>query len=625
MGKKKKATAPAKAPVDAATDEDIAARVRTLGRALKAKPGKKERKAIVAELDELRTEIDRRDALERERVEKAAKAAKKARKEKAAAEEAELSAHRKYLARLDELDSIANDPTAKKKDRKAATAELERLRAEGAARTAKADAEAKKRVAARRAERAAAAGDEMRHDEKVAAKRAARNEAAGRELTEAEHQYAHRAELEAETAARVKAKKAEKVEKATAEWSEARDAGDDAKLTTPEHEATIVETETGREFAVGSPSTEAERVIGEDGFADPVTGDRFDPELGLPLSNHKPPRPLVWDAEAEKLVPYTRVTTFIDCLDDKALLDGWKQRTILAGAAIQEAERTEDEDPIVTRARDLALGWERTIAKVDKADRKGRLRPGERGVVLGDAEKEYKRGMAELAEEALAIGGAHTKAEHGTHLHKLTAIYDEGGLDALKAADPSPADYADVLAYIEAMEAAGITPKDILHVEQRIVDDENGVTGTFDRGLRYRPIVRNLETGEPELDEDGNVRRAARSVKVIGDLKTGRVDYGAGKIAMQIAEYAGGKFYDPLTHERTNTGYSKRVGLLIHLPAGTATCSIWEVDLTKGFEGLKLAVAVRGWRKSTTEAQSYRGKTPFYREVASISPDSKEK
>jgi hypothetical protein len=372
-----------------------------------------------------------------------------------------------------------------------------------------------------------------------------------------------------------------------------------------EHEATEVETETGREFAVGEAEVgETVETIADPDvvtFVDPVTNQEFNPDQNIPTNGNG--RPLVWDEAAGKLVAMTRVTTAIDKLENKALLEAWKLRNVLAGVAL-DLDRANAEPEagvsIVAQADELAKAYEQAIKKTDKLDRKGELFAGERAIRLADAKKVYDRGMDALAEEAMELAGVHLKAEHGTHLHMLTAIYDTEGADALRARDDvTPADMADVQAYAAACKKLGL---EVVDVERRIVVKAKGHTGTLDRTYYYK------------------AEGATRRTKVVGDLKTGRIDYGAGKIATQIGDYADGETYDPLTHEFGKLGASRAVGLLIHLPAGTATCTIYELDLQKGFEGLKLVDAVTDWRRSTTEAQAYRGKTPFYRELVKVEP-----
>lgn len=587
--------------------EVFASRMKKLRKVLDSeKASKSEKKAALAEIDTMRQPVEV----------PVLKEAKEVRKRHAA-----------HIARVAELAAIVADPSSKKKKIAAAEAELAELRAAGEkilaahvpADVDRADAAAVK--AYNEAEVAEPGGINLLTSEAEVAKETAR--LAGDEPLD-------------EIKARVQAKKAARAAAKTEseKWTEARDGTDpafdpktfdvvadvakkaakklaDVKVADPVevlipalHVAEEVLTEDGREFAVGAAPDE----LGE--FVDPITGEVFDPEQNVPTNGQG--RPLIWDPEAEKLVAYSRVTTFIDKLDDKTMLESWKIRSAIAGTAI-DATPTEDEldefgkkpGSILERAATFAFEYEAEIKKTDKLDRKGKLFAGERATRLLDAKRIHDRGLDALGEEALTIAGTHLKAEHGTYLHMLTAVYDTDGADALRALDPSPADLADVMAYAAAMKKL---EAEVIDVERRVVIDAHGVTGTLDRSVFYRP-----------LQADGT--RSARRVRVVGDLKTGRIDFGAGKISMQLAEYATGEGYDPMTHERTKLGLSKTVALLIHLPAGTATCTIYEVDLSKGLEGIKHAIAVSGWRKSTTEAQAYRGKAPFYREVLKVTPD----
>lgn len=412
--------------------------------------------------------------------------------------------------------------------------------------------------------------------------------------------------------------------------------GETAKKIKPRVKAGIVvelNTEHGREF-MAAPHVESTLEVGDEVKAGDVIGTTatpepielldpevvvdpegrtIDPILGVPMNGRG--SPLILEPETGKLVAYSRTTTFIDKLDDKTALTDWKLRTALAGVALDldgvlaanNGKLGDPSESMLGRAVLAQAEFDRVLDKLDKLEAENRLGPGERGQTIEKAEIAYKRTMAAIVSEALDLAGAHEKASHGTELHRLCEVYDAGGWDALRAENPSSADFADVSAYVSAMEAAGITRKEVIDIERRVVIDEHKVTGTLDRGLRYKPLL-----------EDGT--RAARSVKVIGDIKTGRIDYGAGKIVNQIGDYAKGKGYNPETGERENLGYSKKLGLLIHLPAGMATCTIYEVDLTKAEEGLKTLVAVDSWRKTTTEARAFRGEAPFYREVVTVAP-----
>jgi hypothetical protein len=249
-----------------------------------------------------------------------------------------------------------------------------------------------------------------------------------------------------------------------------------------------------------------------------------------------------------------RVTSYIDCLEDKATLDSWKQRMMLVGLQA-----------------DASL-WAR----------------------LAEADPEDKGALGSIAQDAFIAGDGEVKAQKGTDLHTLTEVADSVFLPEVVRLRPdgpdlrlprgyvpsldlpawaTEADAADIAAYRRAMVAHRI---EVLGIEQRVVIDHLGVTGTFDR------LVIHGDNPKPR----------------IFDLKTGRVDYGASKMAMQLALYAMGSLYDGWTGERTPLeGIDQDTGLIMHLPAGEAKATLYEVDLQAGREGLLLAEQVRAWRK----------------------------
>ncbi len=207
-----------------------------------------------------------------------------------------------------------------------------------------------------------------------------------------------------------------------------------------------------------------------------------------------------------KLVPYTRCTTFVDCIEDKTALSTWGKRMVLVGAA--RAPHLLDE-----------------AAKLDPHEHAG------------------KRALDRLASTATAIAGAHTKRDQGTHLHALSEAVDLG--TPLPAA--SAPDIADIAAYLSAT-----VHLDVLHVERLVVVDELKTAGTPDRIYSY----------------DGPGPDGERFTgNLIGDLKTGSVELGALKMAMQLALYAHGQFYDHHTGARSPLpDVSQQWGLIIHLP-----------------------------------------------------------
>lgn len=76
--------------------------------------------------------------------------------------------------------------------------------------------------------------------------------------------------------------------------------------------------------------------------------------------------------------------------------------------------------------------------------------------------------------------------------------------------------------------------------------------------------------------------------------------FAAGSIAIQLSMYADSDWlYDPAKNKYRpmHEDIDKKHGLVIHLPAGEAKCTLYWVDLDKGRRGRELAIAVRAWRE----------------------------
>jgi hypothetical protein len=281
----------------------------------------------------------------------------------------------------------------------------------------------------------------------------------------------------------------------------------------------------------------------------------------------------------EKVKGYTRVTTYIDGLDDKSVLTKWKMRTLLEGGAVEVLQNDGDSPSLqaVTRSvkrTDDAL-WD--ISEREKVDQELL------GIRRAEVLKEHRTTLERIAEDLMELGGAHEKANKGTDLHRLTELVDNG--------QPLPdnvtaSDRRDVEAYQAKMAELGITT---LWTERRVVLDDIQVSGTMDRAYQVKL--------------PGMLRRT----RVVGDLKTGSVSYAHGKIATQLLLYARGKGYDwtkPL--ERADLRLSKVHGLLVHLPQGEGRCDVYVVDLELAARGLDLARQVREWRRDQKRAYDLR-------------------
>lgn len=346
--------------------------------------------------------------------------------------------------------------------------------------------------------------------------------------------------------------------------------------------AEVVETESGREIAVGSPSS--------DEIAKPSEAPKTDFEVNG-NGQYKVKRP-----SDGKLVGYTRVTTYIAALEDTSMLTKWKMRLLLEGVAA--ADDPAARESVTGRIRELAHVRDVTIAKARKHDRKGKLHAGQLATITEGAWGDFKRAMDALADELFELGGGREAAAKGTDIHALCDLHDSEGMqavaDLLSAGQITPADLADVEAYAAAIRTLGA---EIIDSERVVVNDDLKVAGRLDRTVMVAlPEIKDPKTGEVIRPAEKNRRRR------VLDIKTGRVDYGTAKIAQQIGMYAGCVGYDLDTHERTPLRLDQTTGLLLHLPAGSAKATVHVVDLTLGRKGNRLAGDVRAFRNEGKRA-----------------------
>lgn len=546
---------------------------------------KKERKALEAREAEIRAELERR----------AAKKAKKKRKAEAAAAEKPKKGKKSKAAKsasadLPELPPVVADAVAdakaarkaKRAEREAAatstldpaqTAMVEALgesvkKAKKSKRDETIDPETGKTrpevIAERKAEREKTADEiDAAIKARLAKKRADRDPD---DVTSARNADA----LDGETEVEYQNRKLRERAEADA-VAKAADAVEAIK-----HAVEAVETEHGREFVVGGADDAEPAASDVSDFAQPSEAPRTDFEVNG-NGQYKVARP-----SDGKLVGYTRVTTYIGCLEDTTMLTAWKMRLLLEGVAAAE----ELGDPAFTsRVRDLVHNRDLAIAKARKADRKGKLGAGELATYVDGAWSDFKRAMDTLADEAFELGGGREKAQKGTDIHDLCALAVQEGIDAvgakLEAGEITPADLADVEAFLDALRRLGAK---VIDVERVIVNDELKVAGRLDYILMLK------------------LPGAQRASRYVADLKTGRVDYGTGKIAMQLGQYSDGVGYDLNTHEREDLKINRTKAILIHLPAGTAKATVHIADLGAARRGNKLAAEVRAWRNEGKKA-----------------------
>jgi len=181
-----------------------------------------------------------------------------------------------------------------------------------------------------------------------------------------------------------------------------------------------------------------------------------------------------------------------------------------------------------------------------------------------------EKGVLDKTCEALKEAAASSRgANLGTALHALTERLDGG----LPLGVVLPELQPDLDAYVATMEASGIETVPGM-LERFVVLDDLEVAGSFDRLLRL---------------PDGRV--------VVGDLKTGAdLSYSWRSIAVQLAVYAHGQLYEDGKRSPLPAGLDQTVGVVMHLPAGKGACTLYELDLTAGWEAAQLSMRVRQWR-----------------------------
>lgn len=177
-----------------------------------------------------------------------------------------------------------------------------------------------------------------------------------------------------------------------------------------------------------------------------------------------------------------------------------------------------------------------------------------------------------ISDELYRQAGGMERAGMGTALHTLTEFIDRGEnvpVEAVGGFGP------DLLAYRQTVDANGLTAA---RMEEFVIIDEIQTAGSFDR------IWNSVELG-----------------LVVGDLKTGKTaPRYAATTELQVAMYAHGKLYDPVTGQRSPLPDELRtdLGLLIHLPALEGKCDLYTLDLERGWEQAKRAYETKLWRKT---------------------------
>jgi hypothetical protein len=206
---------------------------------------------------------------------------------------------------------------------------------------------------------------------------------------------------------------------------------------------------------------------------------------------------------------FTRVTTFIDKIDEKKNIHRWEMRNVVE---------------FLARGGEAA---ETFLLEAASFNMEG-----------GD----YKGRMDELCRRILERAGTKDRASKGTAVHAITELHDMG-----LTVGSIPRKYMPHLdAYVRFTENF-----EMIEIERFVVNDLYETGGTPDRVVRYKPC-----------------KKCGREF-YIEDLKTGRVDnYTELAIAMQLALYKHSRKYNIETGERTPLPETcPHKGIVVHLPA----------------------------------------------------------
>lgn len=215
-----------------------------------------------------------------------------------------------------------------------------------------------------------------------------------------------------------------------------------------------------------------------------------------------------------------------------------------------------------------------------------------------------KREFNDLAEAAMNVHVS--PANYGTAVHRATELADLGQPYNL----PNTL-RADIRAYRDLIEKWGLVVRPEF-VEAIFVNTDLESAGTTDRLMEVTQVtidrldaaievanVKRRKTGDRQLLPASG--RMKPGDLIVLDVKTGRVDFGAGAMPIQLSTYAyadlmveGNAAEGPLVEspDNLNTFY----GLIAHVPVGLGEATMHIVDLCEGIQGAKTSQQVLKWR-----------------------------
>lgn len=288
--------------------------------------------------------------------------------------------------------------------------------------------------------------------------------------------------------------------------------------------------------------------------------------------------------ETGKKAKFTRTTTFVKLASDSFALSQWSQRMAVLGLV----HRPE----LGRKVRTMLENTE------------------EPPYVLAKTERERLNSLVDDAKEA---AGHKVRAAKGTILHTHTEKLDRGE----QQPGEIPEEFRrDAVAYLDAVDRFGLKSHAHL-VERSTVVAELDVIGTFDRDYE---ITKRITAQLP-----GKGKTPGRTVTlepgefVVGDVKSGAdLQYSQMEISTQISVYAKGQnrhgIATPVVRE-DGKGYDwtwrkpgesamdgtdwvvpevrEDVGIVVHIPYGEHTATVYLVDLEEGWDNARTCLKVQ--------------------------------
>lgn len=142
-------------------------------------------------------------------------------------------------------------------------------------------------------------------------------------------------------------------------------------------------------------------------------------------------------------------------------------------------------------------------------------------------------------------------------------------------------------------------------LEELYDEAEDDLTAYEFATQRLTPVLNEQFTVNDEARCAGTLDRAyldsVTGKTYIGDTKTGSVDFSGLKFAMQLAIYAHSEIYewDPVEEEwvrKSLPNVDLDRAILTHLPKGKGECTLYWVNIAKGWEAVKFALKLKELR-----------------------------